>query len=131
MLRELKKKAGKSNKQIAEETNLPERTISRIFLGDTDAPRVDTLRRIAAVLGTTLDDIFAESGSVVANADQVALQAEVERLTSEVALLQAEVSVLKEKNASLSAENDLLRLKLKYEEEIAAIHNYYMKRGVE
>ena len=130
-LKELKKKTGMSTKQIAEQTNLPERTISRIFSGDTDAPRVDTLRRIAAVLGASLDEIFAESGSVVANADQLSLQTEVERLTSELTLLQAEVAVLKEKNASLSAENDLLRLKLEYEEQIVTLHSYYMKRGGE
>ena len=128
-LKELKKKTGMSSKRIAELTNLPERTISRIFSGDTDAPRVDTLRRIATVLGASLDEIFAECGSVVASADQIALQAEVERLTGEVTLLRAEVSVLKEKNASLSAENDLLRLKLEYEEQIVALHNYYMKKG--
>ena len=130
-LKELKKKTGMSTKRIAEQTNLPERTISRIFSGDTDAPRVDTLRRIAAVLGASLDEIFAECGSIVANVDQVALQAEVEKLNSELTLLRAEVSVLKEKNASLSAENDLLRLKLEYEEQIVALHTYYMKRGGE
>lgn len=128
-LKELKKKKGMSSKQIAEQTNLPERTITRIFSGETDAPRVDTLRRIVVVLGASLDDIFAESCSVVANTDQIVLQNEVDRLTGEVALLQAEIAVLKDKNASLSAENDLLRLKLEYEEKIVALHNFYNKRS--
>ena len=60
-LKDLKRKAGMSAKQIAEKTNLPERTVTRIFSGDTDNPYVDTLRRIVAVLGGSLDDIFAES----------------------------------------------------------------------
>lgn len=128
-LKELKKTTGMSSKLIAEKTNLPERTISRIFSGDTDAPRVDTLRRIVAVLGGSLDDIFAESGSVVANTDHAALQEEVERLKNETALLRAENAGLKDKNASLSSENDLLRLKLEYEEQIVAIHNYYINRS--
>ena len=128
-LKELKKRKGMSSKQIAELTNLPERTISRIFSGETDAPRIDTLRRIVTILDGSLDDIFAESGSVVADADHTALQKEVDRLTGELALLKAEVALLKDKNASLSAENDLLRLKLEYEEKIVALHNYYMKHS--
>lgn len=124
-LKELKAKTGMSSKQIAEKTNLPERTVSRIFSGDTDNPYVDTLRRIVAVLGGSLDDIFAESKTVVAGQDIVALQTEVERLTAENGLLSVENSVLKDKVASLTAESDLLRLKLEHKEEIIALHNYY------
>jgi transcriptional regulator with XRE-family HTH domain len=126
-LKEMKKKSGMSSKQIAEMTNLPERTVSRIFSGDTDAPRVDTLRRIVAVLGGSLDEIFAESGSVVANTNLIALQEEVDRLNGEMILIQAENAVLKDKNVALSAEVDLLRLKLEHKEEIIALHNYYNK----
>lgn len=124
-LKELKAKTGMSSKQIAEKTNLPERTVARIFSGDTDNPYVDTLRRIVAVLGGSLDDIFAESKTVVAGQDLVALQSEVERLTAENGLLSVENSVLKDKVASLTAESDLLRLKLEHKEEIIALHNYY------
>lgn len=124
-LKELKAKTGMSSKQIAEKTNLPERTVSRIFSGDTDNPYVDTLRRIVAVLGGSLDDIFAESKTVVAGQDLVALQTEVERLTAENGLLSVENSVLKDKVTTLTAESDLLRLKLEHKEEIIALHNYY------
>lgn len=124
-LKELKAKTGMSSKQIAEKTNLPERTVSRIFSGDTDNPYVDTLRRIVAVLGGSLDDIFAESKTVVAGQDLVALQTDVERLTAENDLLSIENSVLKDKVSSLTAESDLLRLKLEHKEEIIALHNYY------
>lgn len=124
-LKELKAKTGMSSKQIAEKTNLPERTVSRIFSGDTDNPYVDTLRRIVAVLGGSLDDIFAESKTVVAGQDLVALQTDVERLTAENSLLSVENSVLKDKVATLTAESDLLRLKLEHKEEIIALHNYY------
>lgn len=124
-LKELKAKTKMSSKQIAELTNLPERTVIRIFSGDTDNPYVDTLRRIVAVLGGSLDDIFAESKIVVGNQDLVALQAEVEKLKSEAALLNTENVILKDKNNTLSAEIDLLRLKLEHKEEIIALHNYY------
>jgi len=124
-LKELKKKTGMSSKQIAEKTNLPERTVVRIFSGDTDNPYVDTLRRIVAVLGGTLDDLFAESKIVVGNQNLAALQSEVERLTAENSMLAAENVILKDKNITLSAENDLLRMKLEHKEEIISLHNYY------
>ena len=124
-LKELKKKTGMSSKQIAEATNLPERTVARIFSGETDKPYVDTLRRIVAVLGGSLDDLFAESKIVVANADLVALQAEYDKLNNETALLQAENAVLKDKLVTIEAENDRLRLTLAHKEEIISLHNYY------
>ncbi len=124
-LKELKAKSGMSSKQIAEKTNLPERTVIRIFSGDTDNPYVDTLRRIVAVIGGTLDDLFAESKIVVGNQNLAALQSEVERLTAENGMLSAENVILKDKNVTLTAENDLLRMKLEHKEEIISLHNYY------
>lgn len=126
-LKELKKQTGMSVAQIAKETNLPERTISRIFSGDTDNPYADTLRRIATVLGSSLDNIFADTKIVVGDANLVALQTEVDRLMAENGLLSAENAVLKDKVNVLTAENDVLRMKLEHKEEIIALHNYYMK----
>ena len=127
-LKELKKSRGMSTKQIAEQTNLPERTVARILSGETDAPRVDTLRRIVAVLGGSLDDLFAESRSIVANADLAALQEEVGRLTSEEDILKAEIVMLKDKVISLETENDRLRMTIAHKEEIISLHNYYINR---
>ena len=126
-LKDLKKKTGMSAKQIAEATNLPERTVTRIFSGDTDNPSVDTLRRIVAVLGGSLDDIFAESKIVVANTDMIALQAEYDKLSADALKLQAENVTLKDKVVTLEAELDRLRLTLEHKEEIIALHNYYNK----
>ncbi len=126
-LKDLKKKAGMSAKQIAEATNLPERTVTRIFSGDTDNPYVDTLRRIVAVLGGSLDDLFAESKIVVANTDMIALQAEYDKLSADASKLQAENVSLKDKVVTLEAELDRLRLTLEHKEEIIALHNYYNK----
>lgn len=133
-LKELKKSKGMSSKQIAEATNLPERTVNRIFSGDTDNPYVDTLFRIVAVLDGSLDDILADSKTVVGSKNLATLQEEINALTTEVDTLKTEVAilntenmVLKDKNSNLSAENDLLRLKLEHKEEIISIHNYYNK----
>ena len=126
-LRELKRAKGMSSKQIADKTMLPERTVKRIFSGDTDDPRADTVRRIVAVLGGSLDDIFAESGAVIGGKDLATLQADVDRLSAELELLQAKVGVLQDLNTSLTAENSMLRTELKHKDELLAIHNYYNK----
>lgn len=126
-LKELKKEKGMSAKQIAEATNLPERTVNRIFSGDTDNPYVDTLHRIVTVLGGSLDGILADTKVVVGGSDLITLQADVDRLNGELAIASAEVAMLKDKVAVLTAENDILRLKLEHKEEIIALHNYYIK----
>ena len=133
-LKELKKEKGMSVKQIAEKTNLPERTVSRIFSGDTDNPYVDTLHRIVTVLGGSLDSILADTKVVVGNVDLKELQSEnarlteqIEMLTSEREVLNAEICAYKNTICGLSAEVDLLRLKLEHKEELLALHNYYNK----
>ena len=124
-LKELKRAKGMTSKQIAEKTNLPERTVVRIFSGDTDNPYVDTLRRIVAVLDGSLDDLFAESKIVVGNKDLATLQQEVDKINAELAIANAENVVLKDKVGVLTAENDILRMKLELKEEIIRLHNHY------
>ena len=126
-LKELKKMKGMSSKQIAEATNLPERTVVRIFSGDTDNPYVDTLRRIVGVLDGSLDDIFAEGSAVVGNKNLKMLQDELDVTKAERDMLVAEASISKDKIAALTAENDLLKMQLKYKDEIISLHNYYNK----
>lgn len=126
-LKELKRKTGMSSKLIAEKTNLPERTVSRIFSGDTDNPYVDTLHRIVTVLGGSLDDILADTKVVVGEQNLVTLQENVDVVTAERDLITAENAILKDKVASLTAENEMLKMQLKHKEEIIALHNYYIK----
>lgn len=127
-LKELKRSTGMSTKQIAEKTGLPERTVSRIFSGDTDSPYVDTILRIVTVLGGSLDELFAESKTVVGNRTLAALQEELDATKAELALVSAESAMLKDKVASLTAEIDILRLKLEHKEQIISLHNYYISR---
>ena len=126
-LKELKERSGMTTKQIATGANLPESTVKRIFMGDTDAPRVDTLRQITAALNGSLDELFVESGSVLANETMVALKTENNRLSAEVDLLKAENVSLTSQVAALRAENDLQRVKIEFKDEIIATHNYYIK----
>ena len=124
-LKELKKEKGMSTKQIAEKTNLPERTVARVLSGDTDAPRIDTLCRIVAALGGSIHDIFAESGSVLASPDVAEIQAEANRLSAEITAMREENAILKKKVADLSFENEKQRLTIEHQSEIIALHNYY------
>jgi len=126
-LQEMKKSKGMSSKQIAEATNLPERTVKRIFSGDTDNPYVDTLQRIVTALGGSLDEVFADTKVVVGDKTLVVLQENVEVVTAERDLITAENAILKDKVAALTAENELLKMQLKHKEEIIALHNYYNK----
>lgn len=126
-LKELKKAKGMSVKQIAEATNLPERTVNRIFSGDTDNPYVDTLHRIVTVLGSSLDDILADTKVVLGSQSLATLQASIDTATAERDLLLAENTILKDKVSTLTAENEMLKMQLMHKEEIIALHNYYNK----
>ena len=116
-----------SVKQIAEKTNLPERTINRIFSGDTDNPYVDTLHRIVTVLGGSLDDILADTKVVVGDKNLAILQEDIYAITSERDRVVAENTVLKDKVSTLTNEIEMLKMQLMHKEEIIALHNYYNK----
>ena len=124
-LKELKKRTGMSSKQIAEKTNLPERTVTRIFSGDTDNPYVDTIHRIVSVLGGSLDDILADTKVVVATESIVELKENVDVTNAQLDVLTIENDMLKTKNAALTTEIELLKKELQHKEELLALHNYY------
>ena len=128
-LKDLKKTKGMTSKQIAEATNIPESTIKRIFSGETDNPYVDTLRRIVAVLGGSLDDLFAESKIVVANTDLIEMQNKYDKLLEDHSIAQAECIALRDKTAFLEGEVKRLETAIAYckkvislQEEIIELH---------
>lgn len=126
-LKQLKKQQNMSSKQIAELTSLPERTVCRIFSGETDNPYVDTLHRIVTVLGGSLDDILADTKVVVATESLVEVKENANVVEAERDLVAAENALLKDKVAALTAENDMLKMQLLHKDEIIALHNYYNK----
>ena len=135
LLKEAQEEHGYSYKHIAEESKTSEKTVARLFSGATKYPPIDTVYRIASVLDLSLDDLFADSRSVIGGKHYIALHEEnealtkeVERLNTELTLVSAENAVLKDKVGTLSTENELLRLKLEHKEEIIALHNYYINR---
>lgn len=125
-LKELRKQAGNpSCKRMAELTSLPERTISRIFSGETDHPYADTLDIIAKALGGDLGDVFAETKVIVATDELVEFKESVDVVEAERDLISVENDMLKKKVEALSIELELLKKELTHKEEIIAIHNYY------
>jgi transcriptional regulator with XRE-family HTH domain len=129
-LKELKKKTGMSSKQIAEKTRLPERTVSRIFSGETDHPYADTLDLIVKALGYDLGDIFADTGVVVATESLLEVKEIVDVTEAEKEAVRIENEMLKAKNAALTTEIELLKKELLHKEELLALHNFYNKLKV-
>jgi transcriptional regulator with XRE-family HTH domain len=126
-LKEIKKAKGMSVKQIAEQTNLPERTVSRIFSGDTPNPYVDTLHRITTVLDCSLDDILADTKVVVATESLVEVKENAEVVEAERDLVLAELEMLRSKTAAQEIEIQLLKERIQHKEELLAVYNYFTK----
>lgn len=131
-LKELKRVTGMSAKQIADKTNLPERTVNRILSGDTDNPYVDTLHRIVTALGGSLDDILADTKVVVASETLVEVKETLKEVKGTANVMEAERDLIKIENERLKVENanmatelQLLKKELQHKDELLALHNYY------
>ncbi len=53
-VKELKKQTGVNTKELAERSGVPLGTLNKLLSGQTDKPKLDTLEKIAAALGTTV-----------------------------------------------------------------------------
>ena len=126
-LKDFKKKTGLTIKQIAERSNLPERTVSRILAGETDHPYADTLDIIVKALGYDLGDIFADTKVIVATDDLVEIKEAVDVVEAERDLIIVENEMLKSKVTAMTTEIELLKKELQHKDEVIALHNYYNK----
>lgn len=126
-LKDLKKAKGMTCKQIADATKIPESTVKRIFSGDTDNPYVDTVRRIAIALDSSLDEIFAETKVVVATETLAEVKENTEVVEAERDLVLAELEMLRAKATAQDTEIQLLKEKLQHKDELLAVYNYFTK----
>ena len=125
-LKEMRKQSGNpSIKAIADKANLPERTVNRIFSGETDNPYADTLHQIVTALGGTLTDIFADTNVVVSTDSIVELKETAEAVAAQNDLVSVENDMLRKKVDALTTELELLKKELAHKEELLAVHNYY------
>ena len=127
-LKELKKEKGITTKQIADKTRLPEKTISRIFSGDTINPYVDTIQRIAMALDASLDDIFADTNVVVATETFAEVKETANAVEADLAVISAENTSLRNEITALVHEIELLRMEIKHKDDLLALHDFYNKR---
>ena len=126
-IRELKKRANKSSKQIADGTFMPERTVVRIFNGETANPSITTLIPIINFLGGSFDEIFADTKAIVGDKTLATLQTDIDVVTAERDSLVTDNKILSEKIVAQEKEIEVLKLKLLYTEKILATHDYYTK----
>jgi transcriptional regulator with XRE-family HTH domain len=132
-LKELKKKSGMSSKQIAEKSRLPERTVSRIFSGESDHPYADTLDLIVKALGDyDLGDIFADTNVVVATETLVDVKEAVEVLETEQENILAENESLKAELIAKDTEIQMLKAELarkesQHKDELLSLVKYFTK----
>lgn len=132
-LKELKKKSGMSSKQIAEKSRLPERTVSRIFSGESDHPYADTLDLIVKALGDyDLGDIFADTNVVVATETLVDVKEAVEVLETKQENILAENETLKAELIAKDTEiqmlkDELARQEAQHKDELLSLVKYFTK----
>lgn len=126
-LKELKKSKGMTSKQIANATQIPESTIKRIFSGDTDNPYVDTVRRIAIALDSSLDEIFAESKVVVASETLAEVQENAVAVEAQKEVVEIKNDMLEAKITAMTMEIELLKKELQHKDELLAVYNYFTK----
>jgi transcriptional regulator with XRE-family HTH domain len=125
-LKELKKKTEMSSKQIADKSRLPERTVARIFSGETDHPRIDTLGLIADAMGVTLRDIFADTNVIVATETLTEVKEVAEIVEAERDEVTIKNEMLEAKVNALTMEIELLKSQLQHKDELLSVHKQYL-----
>jgi hypothetical protein len=129
---EEKEKLGISPKTMSERTGgrLPEKTIIRILTRKTETPRIDTIIDLGASVGLTPNEIFADTCAVVAPVSLVDIKEAADVIEAEYEIIKAENEILKSKLSAYELEIELLKRELQHKEELLAVHNYYIKRGL-
>lgn len=133
-LKEIMKADNIKPKQLAERSNLPEKTVNRILSGQTANPYLDTLDRLAHALNCTIGDILAGTKAVVGDTSLTEMQAQIDELTAKNEELVAQLELAIKDNAIqvdkvnvLTKELELTNIKLMYTEKLLATHDYYNK----
>lgn len=128
-LKELRKSKGNPPyKQIADKANLPEKTVTRIFSGDTINPYVDTIQRITAALDASLDDVFADTKVVVATETLAEVKETANAVEADLAVISAENASLRNEITALTHEIELLQMVIKHKDDLLDLHDFYNKR---
>lgn len=106
---------------IAKGTAQPERTVIRIFSGETKYPTISTIIPIVNFLGGSLDEVFSDTTAVVGGKTLAVMQEKVDLVTAENADLKVRLE-------TLSAENKTLTTQLfEHKDELLTLHRQLNK----
>lgn len=114
-----------TQKQLAEKSQVSEKTISRMLTSRDYHATFDIMESVANVLGISMQELFSETDAVVVSRDTIFNMEESKRIEEENKLLCDEISALKERVSELTAENTHLRNKLEYKDSVISVHESY------
>lgn len=124
-LKKLKKEKNMSCRQLAEKTNLPEKTIIRVFSGETENPTITTIIPIITALGGSFNEIFADTQAIIGSDNLSTIQNNLDTIKIEKDLLVAEKDILAAKLEAVSKELELVKNELMFNKKLLAVHEYY------
>ena len=114
-----------THKQLAEKSQVSEKTISRMLTTPDYQPSLVTATRVAKALNISLQELFAETDVVLIRKDVLADLEESKRFVEGCRTLSTENIALREKVASLEKKVENLQTKLQHKEEVISLHESY------
>ena len=114
-----------THKQLAEKSQVSEKTINRMLTNPDYQASIDILLRVTKALNITMQELFAETDVVLIRKEVLADLEETKRFVEECQTLTTDNIELREKVSSLEKENAKLKTTLKHKEEIISIHESY------
>ena len=129
-LKELRKRSGLTIQQIAAKADLSESTVTRMFAEGESMPLASNLYKAVKAMGGSLDDILSDTCAFVVSPSIVEAKENADVVEAEIDVVRSENKTLEAKVAALEMENELLKKELLHKEELLAVHNYYIKRGL-
>lgn len=126
---EAKKAKNITTKMMSERVRLPEPTITRILSGKTQTPRIDTVLGLAAAVGLSSMELFAETTLFLGDKNLAELEEELAKANASIVALSEELTDLKAKNTELISENSNYKIKLDLQEEMLSLYRIIVDRN--
>lgn len=112
-------------KQLAEKSQVSEKTISRMLTTPDYRPSVETTTRVSKALNIAMQELFAETDFVLIKKDVLADLEEAKRFVAGCKSLSTDNIALREAVATLKKNNENLQTQLQHKEEIIRLHESY------
>ena len=119
------KNSGLTKKKIALESNVSEKTISRMLESRDYHASVDVLESVVPVLGITMQELFCDTDAVVVSREMIDGIEEAKSALEQNKQYADEIVALKERIFALTTENISLRTELEHKQEVINLHESY------